>query len=104
MALITGRSSTSSRREKAPAGNRLSGTPRSLTEARSSVLPAGSSLVATTTCFSAARRGGGACRPTGVLCEHPRHGSRRGGGGGGPPPPPGPAGKNLRQQVAQKPY
>ncbi len=39
MALITGRSSTSSKREKPPAGNRLSGTPRSLTESRSSVLP-----------------------------------------------------------------
>ena len=51
MALITGRSSTSSTREKAPAGNRLSGTPRSLTESRSSVLPAGSGRVATTTCF-----------------------------------------------------
>jgi hypothetical protein len=57
MALITGRSSTSSRREKPPAGNRFSGMPRSLTEARSIMLPAGSSRDATTTCFSATARG-----------------------------------------------
>ena len=57
MVLITGRPTTSSIREKPPAGKRLSGTFRSLTDSRVRVAPSGSACAATTIAFSGPRRG-----------------------------------------------